>query len=665
VTAIARSDRAQLILRSFLMLFVELALIRWAGSNVVYLSYFSNFILLGSFLGIGIGFLRGDAKADWFRWAPVGLTGLVAFVLLFPVQIDRTGDELIYYGGHTSGLPIWLVLPIVFVAVAVVLAMLAQGVARVFSAFEPLEAYRLDIIGSIAGIVGFSALSFLRSPPLGWALVAALVFVLTRPESARLVQTGALVALVLLLGFESLAPNDSWSPYYKVTAFEPEELPGALAINVNGIPHQTMLTGEQRRSFVPAARPLEIFGDAPERVLIIGSGNGVDVASVLETGAGEVHAVEIDPRIYDLGKTRNPEQPYSDPRVRVTIDDGRAVLERDDETYDLILFALPDSLSLVSGQSSLRLESYLFTVEALTAAKERLEPDGVFAMYNSYREAWLVDRMAGTLEQVFGAAPCVESSEGNFAVLAVANDGRQLDCETWQASGPVVEAPTDDYPFPYLRDRAIPSFYLVTIALILVASVIGVRLAAGPLKQMSSYFDLFLMGAAFLLLETKHVVQFALLFGTTWFVNALVFAGVLLSVYLAVEVSRRFVVRNMALLYAALLVAIAVAWSVPTRVLLELDPAPRFVAAVALAFTPIFIANVVFAQRFRDVSSSTVAFGANLLGAVVGGLLEYTALILGYRSLLFVVALLYGGAFLFGRLTWMRSREVGATPTTP
>ena len=59
--------RLRLVLLSFLMLFVELALIRWTGSNVLYLSYFSNFILLGSFLGIGIGFLRARARVDLFR----------------------------------------------------------------------------------------------------------------------------------------------------------------------------------------------------------------------------------------------------------------------------------------------------------------------------------------------------------------------------------------------------------------------------------------------------------------------------------------------------------------------------------------------------------------------------------------------------------------------
>jgi hypothetical protein len=49
------------------------------------------------------------------------------------------------------------------------------------------------------------------------------------------------------------------------------------------------------------------------------------------------------------------------------------------------------------------------------------------------------------------------------------------------------------------------------------------------------------------------------------------------------------------------------------------------------------------------VQSSTVAFGANLLGAMVGGVLEYMSLVVGYRALLVAVALLYGGAWAFGR----------------
>jgi hypothetical protein len=176
---------------------------------------------------------------------------------------------------------------------------------------------------------------------------------------------------------------------------------------------------------------------------------------------------------------------------------------------------------------------------------------------------------------------------------------------------------------------------------------------------MARYTDLFFMGAAFLLLETMYVVRFALFFGTTWFVNALVFAGVLLSVLLAVEVSKRVTARRPALLYAVLVAFLAVAFFVPPSWVLSLAVPLRFLVAVGLAFAPIFTANLVFTQRFKDVGSSTVAFGANLLGAMFGGILEYGALVVGYRALLIVVGVLYGCAFAFGR-RHLRSGVVAA-----
>jgi hypothetical protein len=166
---------------------------------------------------------------------------------------------------------------------------------------------------------------------------------------------------------------------------------------------------------------------------------------------------------------------------------------------------------------------------------------------------------------------------------------------------------------------------------------------------MAPYTDLFFMGVAFLLLETKNVVQFALLFGTTWAVNAAVFTGVLLSVLAAVEAARRVRITRPAWLYAALLASLVLAWAVPGDLLLSLSPVPRFVVGVTIAFLPIFLANLLFAVRFKGVASSTTAFAANLLGAMVGGALEYLALILGFNALLVVVALCYGAALLAGR----------------
>jgi SAM-dependent methyltransferase len=663
----------RLVLLSALMLFVELALIRWTGSNVVFLSYFSNFVLLGSFLGIGIGFLRGKARRNLFPYAPVALTVLVGLVLMFPVQIDRQGSDLIFFGGFDmTGLPVWITLPVIFVLVATVLALIAEGVARTFVEFEPLEAYRWDIAGSLVGIIGFSALSFTWAPPIVWGVVAAILFVILLPR-VRPLQLVALAGLLLMLGQESLVPVWSWSPYYKVQAVNPVDQPDTTVIHVNGIPFQTAASVQDRREratvyFVPYERAqVESLDD----VLIVGAGSGSDVAIALAEGAGRVDAVEIDPRIQQIGAERHPDDPYSDERVDVHIDDARAFLERTDQQYDLILFALPDSLTLVSGQSSLRLESYLFTVQAMEEARAHLKPGGVFSMYNFYREDWLVDRLAGTLEHVYGHAPCVDSvgDEGRLAVITVAPDPADVDCPgEWTPTDAAAAASpaTDDYPFLYLRERSIPVLYLATLGMILLVSLVAVRGVSGPLRPMRSYLDLFFMGVAFLLLETKSVVQFALLFGTTWFVNALVFAGVLASVLIAIEVARRWRPANPAWLYAVLLAALLVAWLIPVDALLALDMAPRFVAAVVIWFTPIFIANLVFAERFRNVEASNVAFGANLLGAMVGGVLEYVALLTGYQALIILVALLYGAAFLAGRVhlrEGSRAAAAGAVST--
>jgi SAM-dependent methyltransferase len=656
--ACALGDRVRLVLLSALMLFVELALIRWAGSNVVYLSYFSNFVLLGSFLGIGVGFLRAKARSDLFAWSIVGLAALVAFVSLFPVKIARSTADILFFGEFTStGLPAWVTLPVVFFAVAVVLMMIAEGVARTFARFEPLEAYRLDILGSIAGIAAFSVLSFLGAPPIVWGTIAAALLAVLGGARGAVGTVAALVLLGFLLA-ESVEPTNSWSPYYKVTVVPQGE--DAYRIDVNGIPHQAITTAEARRFgeplyFLPYERRA---GGLAARVLVVGAGTGTDVAIALANGAQEVDAVEIDPRLQRIGAELHPDRPYQDPRVRTHIDDGRAFLERHGRRYDLILFALPDSLTLVSGQSQLRLESFLFTRQALAEARSHLAPGGVFAMYNYYRERWLVDRLARTLQEVYGHPPCLDiGGLANFALLTIGYEPGDAVCaQVWAAQSSAVPEPvSDDYPFLYLRDRGVPPIYLGALTLIALASVALIRGVSGPLRALRPYADLFLMGAAFLLLETKSVVQFSLLFGTTWFVNALVFVGILLSVLGAIEVARRRPASPPGLLYGALGVALALAYLLPLERLLVLPVGLRFVVAVSVAFAPIFFANLIFAERFKDAAASTVAFAANLLGAMTGGLLEYMSLLTGYRTLLIVIGLLYLGAFTLERRAVLKS----------
>jgi SAM-dependent methyltransferase len=646
------ADRPRLVLASFVMLFVELALIRWTSANNLYLVHLTNFVLLASFLGIGLGFLLARAGRDLFLLAPVGLAGLVAFVLAFPVQtVERNGGWGLGGALGLAPLPRWVSLPAIFLLTVGVMASLAQEVARTFALFEPLEAYRLDVLGSIAGIAAFAGLSFLRLPPLAWALLVAAALVGLLGGRLGGWQAAGVGLVVLLLGAQTVLGGFLWSPYYKVRAVQ--EGDGALKVDVNNTPHQTAYPMDRIRRDLPFYFFPYTYAGRNDDVLIIGAGTGNDAAVALTQGAQRVDAVEIDPVLQRLGRQRHPERPYQDPRVTAHVDDGRAFLERTDRRYDLILLALPDSATIVTGQAALRLENYLFTTQALEQARSLLKPGGTFAMYNYY-EPWLVDRYANTLQAVYGTAPCVQVGQTLGArrevVLSVGADGGTNGCTTtWKPESSAREPSTDDRPFPYLADRAIPRFYLWMLGLILLASVLLVRVATGPLRQMRPYADLFFMGGAFLLLETKNVVQFALLFGTTWFVNAAVFAGVLLSVLAAIEVARRSRLPRPALLYLGLLVALALAWVVPQPALLSLPVVPRFAAGVAIAFAPIFLANLVFAQRFRTIGASTVAFGANLLGAMVGGAFEYLALVAGFRSLLILVAVLYGLAFLTGR----------------
>jgi hypothetical protein len=636
------------------MFFVELALIRWTAANNVHLAYITNFVLLASFLGVGVGFLRARASQDLFRWAPVGLAALVAFELVFPVKVVTLSASYPFEGAF--GLPAlsqWISLPLIFGSVVLIMAGIGQAMARTFAQFPPLEAYRLDILGSLAGIVLFSALSFLDLPPIAWGAVAAIGFVALAGRRQRRWQWGAVAAVVILLGVESLSPTDYWSPYYKITAVQPPGTHGVLKVSANNIRHQTLYPIATLRKikfwyFFPYRH---VSPGSLDNVLIVGAGTGNDVGIALAEGARHVDAVEIDPVLVQLGRRYNPEHAYQNPRVTVHIDDGRAFLQNTTQRYNLIIFALPDSLTALAGQSALRLENYLFTSQAVRLARSHLAPGGMYTMYNYY-QPFLLNRYATTLDDAFGSPPCAEL--GNIVngrqegVLSVALDGRTPNCASpWQ--GQRVTPASDDWPFPYLPSRSIPNYYLWVVGLILAGALVVVRRAGGPFTQMARYVDLAFMGSAFLLLESKNIVQFALLFGTTWFVNSLVFAGVLGSVYAAIETARHVRLPRPVVLYGALLVALGVAWAIPQESLLGLPTVLRFLAATAIAFAPVFLANLVFAQRFKDVGSATTAFAANLLGAIVGGVLEYLSLITGYRFLLVVVAALYALAFLFGR----------------
>lgn len=658
IPTLARPD-ARLFVTSTTLLFAELLLIRWIPANVIYVGFFRNFLLMASFLGIGLGILWGRDPRR-VALSPFGPLLLAVVVLVatgqISIQLHSPGEVFFGLSENRAADVNFIVLPALVAIVALLMAGLAVPLGRLLTSMPPLRAYAVDIMGSMMGIAAFTVLSGIGTSPIVWYLVLGGLLALGALGSgvtrASLV-TGAMFVAAFIVVALMARPDQVWSPYYRIDRFTEG---GIEALDVNGIPHQAMWPVTQA-----AADPIydQVYRWFPGRtyanVLIVGAGSGTDVALALYRGARHVDAVEIDPVIQEIGVARHPDHPYDDPRVTRINDDGRAFLRRTASKYDLVIFALPDSLTLVSTSANVRLESFLFTREAFEDVRAHLAPDGVFVLYNYYRDAWLPLKIAGMLNEAFGSPPIVRLHTTATATLAAgpavaALNGGPPPGDTVDAVdlSAAPRAATDDWPFLYLIEPYIAPYYVGALALILLFAFVMVWRAATrsgtSLRRFSPHF--FLLGVAFLLLETRSLVTFSLLFGTTWLVNSLVFFAVLASVLGAIAINAWFPIRRSRLLYAALFVSLAISWLLPPASLL-LDPAwVRYVVAAGLAFAPVFCANLVFSHSFRDTRTADMAFASNLLGATVGGAVEYLALITGYQALLVVVAVLYGLAWL-------------------
>jgi hypothetical protein len=200
-------------------------------------------------------------------------------------------------------------------------------------------------------------------------------------------------------------------------------------------------------------------------------------------------------------------------------------------------------------------------------------------------------------------------------------------------------AATDDWPYLYLRDRAIPPDYLFVIASLLLISIVAVAWLK-PAGTGAEDLHFGAMGIGFLLLETKSIVDCSLYFGATWIVSLIVIAGVLLMVLLANAVADRL--RGFTpWLYLPLIGSIVLVYAVPNQLLLGLSFAGRLAWAMLAVPVPIFFAGLVFSSTFKRAGNASAAFGANLVGAMVGGFAEYLTMATGRRSLVFVVIAAY------------------------
>lgn len=672
----------------FLTLFLELSLIRYLAGNIWNLGYFPNFVLIAVFVGMGVGFIlhqRLDERASdrVFVGSAVLLAALVVLVSFFHPAIPgfegfqgELGGELYFTSvGSQRGGAMWFVLW--FGAVVATFAAISQRTAKLFRGFAPLTAYTLDIAGSCAGIVTFALASFLGLPAWAWFTIAAVPYAWGAARKSR--PTFAIVTALLLAAAVAhrqdhfLLANPSfdgaheshWSPYQKL---EYVSAPGNVPfIFANGLGHQELLSSHEIRNafyMLPhTARAARAGVGGYERVLIIGGGTGNDVATALMNGAERVDVVEIDPRIAAIGRDKHPETPYRDPRVHLVVDDGRAFMTRAKGPYDLIIFALTDSLVKVSAVAQLRLENFVFTKESAARAFELLSDDGDLVLYNYYRTDWLVDRLLAMLRAGSGREPVVLGQEKQLMILSVGKASPPAAATAATAAADFT-IPVDDWPFLYLKNKEVPRLYqgimagmtALVVALLAIFHQVA-RVESSPGRRAHGVglkVAFVVMGVAFLLLETKSVVQFALLFGTTWINTSAVFFGILVLVLAANWTARvldgdKVLPVVLVLLLASSLLPLVV----PLSKLLYLEARGlRFVLGALLTFSPIYFANLLFSLIFRDQPAAEHLFGWNLIGATLGGVTEYMSMALGYRSLAIVVAALYAVAFALMWRSW-------------
>ena len=652
----------RIFLASFLVLFLEVALIRWLPSQIRLLSYFSNFILLAAFLGIGIGALLGRMKRSLFVWYPALLLGVVAAVYVLRLEVRINAPGSIYFTSGTSdpvtAVETTLLLPVLFVGVAALFAALAQRMAAEMTALRPLRAYTINLAGSLAGVGAFALVSWFEAPPSVWFLVA---FAAAVPLLRNRRWTAGALAAVLCLAISGILVFDMqrgtiWSPYYKITV---KALGQETVVEVNNIWHQSMAPVDSKEYFYQW--PYMVFGDTFKDVLILGAGSGTDVAAALKHGVRSVDAVEIDPAILRLGRQLHPDRPYSDPRVRPVADDARHFLRTTEKKYDLVVFALIDSLTLQSAFSGVRLESYMFTEESFRAVRNVLKPDGVLVVYNYFREPWLVDRLANTAAAAFGEEPIVHvhPAKDQLGVIVVGprlkglaqypeapsevtafNQGAPLAPPVRHARDASIVPATDNWPFLYMREPHLPAHYTSALAVVLLVSVLSVfAVVRGAVRKWS--WEFFFLGAGFMLLETKSIIQFALLWGSTWVVASLTIAAVLVMALVANWTVAHVEIRRPRVVGAALLALLALNYFVPVGTLAFDSRAVESAVYSLLVFSPIFCAGLLFGSSIKRSEDVTIDYGANLLGAMVGGVAEYLSLVMGFQFLLLLVAAFY------------------------
>ena len=654
---------------SMAALYFELLVIRYFGTEIRIFAYLKNITLIAGFCGIGIGMVLVKVPSRLRNWIPL------LFALLFlSARYSQflglthigffTPDD--YVWGIHSHLPPLAVKALFVVGLALFFTMMTGFfvfigclVGMELKNCRQLPGYSANLAGSLAGMLLFTAMSFYNTAPAAWMLAGCLLLSPFVYQQRTLM--AAMVGVILLTAIPQ--PGAFWSPYYRIdfASLPPPsgwQTPAAYMLEVNHDYHQKAVDlspdfvrrypdyWPNNDALLSYNLPYEMI-DNPGDVLVVGAGTGNDVAAALRHGAQHVDAVEIDPVIVRLGLEHHPEHPYNSPRVSVIVNDARAFFNHSHRKYDLIIFGHLDSHTMLSSFSSLRLDNYVYTVESFRRAKSLLKDNGsMFVAFDSGKSLVTLRQFA-TLTRALGSAPkTLFTGYDIFGVVFVYGKAQAAQGPTMEDLTPAlikaaaaVPVTTDAWPFVYLPFRTIPIWILVALVVVWICMKKMIRntIGFGVLRDWKNA-HFFLLGAGFLLLETNAISKLSLLFGSTWVVNAVVISSFLIMALIANMIVARMTISRWAS-YVLLVMAIAGSSIIPYDRFTS-SPAATVVAGLLIA-SPVFFSGLIFSGSFRDVISPAGTLGVNMLGAVLGGLLENLTMIGGTTAISILALLIY------------------------
>lgn len=684
-----------IVLVTMLSLLLELVLIRWLASVFPVYSFYKNFTMLACFLGLGAGY----AVAERQPCAPALVLPMLALFVgvITLLRYDTGALYLIFSVGwlSTFDLPVYFLLGASFIVCACICYPVGQLCGKLLHSSNSLNAYSLNLVGSVLGVMALFVMSLYWLPPVIWFAVTGgimLLFVLSRDDFMPVGIASFCLLLAILAWPVQPETQRIYSPYQLLERTAKAD--GLMQILSGGNYYQKVynFADNKRGAESEADRYVRAyyefpynFKKTPGRVAIVGSGSGNDVATALRMGATHVDAIEIDPAIAFLGTKYHPERPYDDPRVTLSINDARNFFRTADQKYDLIVYGVLDSHTALSHASNLRVDSYVYTREGIAEAFRLLKPDGVLSISFTLVNDALGFKLSKILSELPGAGKPLAVRVGYDNALTtafIAKRGKDVtmpDANVFASIGftnvsdyfaqpyPESAIPTDDWPFFYMVERAYPFTYMIALGIILLLSYFFVRRTIGfsdPIDR--SYLPFFFLGSGFMLVETKAITELGLHLGGTWVVIAAAIMLVLVMAFLANLIVTRTQLKLAGPAYAGLFASLLLGYGFATShgQWMFGPPTVQLALSCVVLTIPLFFAGIIFSSLIGEARINiSTAFAYNLMGALFGGVMEYNSMYFGFAFLYLLALGFYVLAWAF---SWKSAAFVrAATLITP